>query len=122
MLDGENRVLGRFIVKYSDKCNPFFQTLKQNVEWPDEYEHVFQGIKMYLTMPLVLTSPSPGETIGMYVASSDITLNSVLFTKDEGKPIFFISKKLTRVEMKYKKHETLSLTLVHTVRRLKPYF
>lgn len=94
-LTGRVAAFEHFISKFSNKCNPFFQTLKKKAEWPNECELAFQNIKKYLMTPPVLTSPSPGQTIGMYLASSYIAVSAVWFTEDEGKPIFFISKKLT---------------------------
>lgn len=69
-----------------------------------------------------MTIPSPRQTIGMYLALSDIVVSSVLFTNGEGNPIFFICKKLLGVEERYGKHEKIVLALVHLVRRLKLYF
>lgn len=69
---------------------------------------VSRSFLKYHEIPLdthVLTRSSPRKTIRMYLASFDIVVSSVLFTDGEGKPIFFISKKLRREVMKYMKHE-----------------
>ena len=74
----------------------------------------------------------PGETTGVNkpVTRSDnrdvssITSQSVQCCSQkmrEGR-YFFISKKLTGAETRYRKHEKMAPALVYAVRRLKPYF
>ena len=51
--------LNRFVSKATDKCLPFFKTLKQAFAWTDECESAFQELKRYLSNPPLL-SPSKG--------------------------------------------------------------
>ena len=47
--------LNRFIFKATDKCLPFFKTLKQAFAWIDECEAAFQELKHYLSNPSLLS-------------------------------------------------------------------
>jgi len=40
-LTGRIAVLNRFVLKATDKCLPFFKTLKQAFVWTDECEKAF---------------------------------------------------------------------------------
>ena len=44
-LTGRIVALNRFVSRATDKCLPFFKTLKQAFAWTDECEAVFQNIK-----------------------------------------------------------------------------
>ena len=52
--------LNRFVSKATDKCLPFFKTLKQAFVWTDECEIAFQELKHYLSNPPFL-NPSKEE-------------------------------------------------------------
>ena len=56
-LTGRIAALNRFISKATNKCLPFFKTLKQAFAWTDECETTFQELKRYLSNPPLL-SPS----------------------------------------------------------------
>ena len=51
--------LNRFVSRATDKCLPFFKTLKQAFTWTDECKIAFQELKCYLSNPPLL-SPSKG--------------------------------------------------------------
>ena len=71
----------------------------------------------------MLLSPKDGETIGIYLAVSEVAVSSVLFRDTTEQPIYFLSKKLVGAELtSYTKIELLGLSLMHCARRLKPYF
>ena len=56
-LTGRIAALNRFVSRATDKCLPFFKTLKQAFAWTDECETAFQELKCYLSNPPLL-SPS----------------------------------------------------------------
>ena len=56
-LTGQIAALNRFVSRATDKCLPFFKTLKQAFAWTDECETAFQELKRYLSNPPLL-SPS----------------------------------------------------------------
>ena len=53
-LTGRIAALNRFVFRATDKCLPFFKTLKQAFAWTDECEAVFQELKRYLSNPPLL--------------------------------------------------------------------
>ena len=44
-LIGRIAALNRFVSKVTEKCLPFFKTLKQAFAWTDECEAIFQELK-----------------------------------------------------------------------------
>ena len=55
--------LNMFVSKATDKCLPFFKTLKQAFQWTDECEAAFQNLKEYLAKPLLLSPSIKGEDL-----------------------------------------------------------
>lgn len=43
--------LNKFVFKATNKCHPFFKTLKQVFQWIDECEATFQRLKDYFSKP-----------------------------------------------------------------------
>ena len=60
-LTGRIAALNRFVSRATDKCLPFFKTLKQAFTWTDECEAAFQELKRYLSNPPLLSSSKGGE-------------------------------------------------------------
>ena len=56
-LNGKVATLNRFVSRATDKCLPFFHTLKKSFEWTDECQQAFEESKAYLSAPPLL-SPS----------------------------------------------------------------
>ena len=67
----------------------------------------------------MLTAPEPGEDLFMYLSVSEHVVNAVLL-RDWG--VYYISKTLVDVEMRYLPLEKLVLALVHATRKLPQYF
>ena len=67
----------------------------------------------------MLTAPEPGEDLFMYLSVSEHVVNAVLL-RDRG--VYYISKTLVDVEMRYLPLEKLVLALVHATRKLPQYF
>ena len=85
--------LNRFISRATDKCLPFFKTLKQAFAWTDECEEAFQDLKRYLSNPPLLSSLKEGENLYLYLAVST-TAVSVALIREEAKkhlPIYYVS-------------------------------
>ena len=55
-LTGRIAAFNKFVSRATDKCLPFFKTLKQAFTWIDECEAAFQDLKHYLSNPLLLSS------------------------------------------------------------------
>ena len=56
-LNGKIAALNRFVSRATDKCLPFFCTLKKSFEWTNECQQAFENLKAYLSSPPLL-SPS----------------------------------------------------------------
>ena len=56
-LNGKVAALNRFVWRATDKCLPFFRTLKKSIEWIVECQRAFEELKAYLSAPPLL-SPS----------------------------------------------------------------
>ena len=76
--------LNRFASKATDKCLPFFKTLKRAFTWTDECEAVFQELKRYLSNPPLLSPSKEGENLHLYLAVSATTVSTALI-REEGK-------------------------------------
>ena len=62
-LNGKIAALNRFISKATDKCLPFFHTLRKSFEWTDECQKAFENLKKYLSSPPLLSPSKPEEEL-----------------------------------------------------------
>ena len=60
-LNGKIAALNRFVSRATDKCLPFFRTLKKSFEWTAECQQAFEELKAYLFASPLLSSSQPGE-------------------------------------------------------------
>ena len=60
-LTGRIAALNRFVSRATDKCLPFFKTLKRAFAWTDECEVAFHELKRYLSNPPLLSPSKKGE-------------------------------------------------------------
>ncbi|XP_056854370.1 uncharacterized protein LOC130503826 [Raphanus sativus] len=125
-LTGRIAALNRFISRSTDKCLPFFELLRGNKRfiWDDKCEEAFGQLKRYLTTPPALSKPEAGDILTLYIAVTPIAVSSVLIREDRGeqKPIFYTSKRMTEAETRYPTLEKMALAVVHSARKLRPYF
>ncbi|XP_057811428.1 uncharacterized protein LOC131025645 [Salvia miltiorrhiza] len=75
------------------------------------------------TTQAIPDQPAPSVLL-VYLAVSETTVSAVLVREDEGRqaPIYYVSKSLLDAETRYSQLEKLALALVHTARKLRPYF
>ena len=120
-LTGMLAALNRFISKFADYCQPFYQLLKKwkGFQWDEECDVAFRDLTDYLMQAPVLTAPKPGEDLFMYLSVSEYAVSEVLL-RDQGvqQPVYYISKTLVDAEMRYLPLEKLVLALVHATRKL----
>ena len=62
----------------TDKCLPFFKTLKQTFHWTNECEAAFQALKYYLSKPPLLSLSVEGEDLFLYLVVSHTAISSAL--------------------------------------------
>ncbi|RDX64524.1 hypothetical protein CR513_56916, partial [Mucuna pruriens] len=86
--------LARFLSRSVEKSTPIFQQLRkaEHFRWIDKCEAIFQ--------------------------------NLIIILEEEGeqRPIYYVSKVLQGVELRYQKIEKVALAIVIATRKLSPYF
>ncbi|XP_071728021.1 uncharacterized protein [Rutidosis leptorrhynchoides] len=117
------------LTRGAKKQLPFLKVLKgclgaKNIIWTEETEKAFDDMKSHIANLPTLTSPKQGETLYLYLATSKECISAVLVEKRERVqvPIYFVNRVLQGAEDNYPELEKLTLTLVHTSRKLRRYF
>ena len=77
-LAGRIAALSRFVSRSSDKCQSFFQVLKKAFHWDAQCEEEFSALKIYLSSPPILVSPSEGKILTLYLAVSDFSTSAAV--------------------------------------------
>ena len=123
-LTGRIAALSRFMSKASDKCQPFFQVLKEAFQWDARCDEAFMALKTYMSSPPILVSPSEGELLILYMVVSDFSTSAALVREWDRvqQPVYYCSRALREAEERNPKMEKLILALVTTSRMLRPYF
>ena len=125
-LTGKIAALNRFISISTDRYLPFYKLLKGNkkFEWNIECDYALKELKAYISEPTVLSKPIIGETLFLYVATSEHAVSGVLIREINGeqKPIYYVSRSLVYAETRYPVMEKLALAVVTAARKLRPYF
>ena len=123
-LNDKVAALNRFVSRVTDKCLPFFCTLKKSFEWTAKCQQAFEDLKTYLSSPPLLSPLRPREKLFLYLAVSPVAVNAALLREEDKvqKPVYYASRALRGVEERYPPMEKLAFALVTTARKLKPYF
>ena len=102
-LNGKIAALNRFVSKATDKCLPFFHTLRKSFEWTDECQKAFKDLKKYISSPPLLNPSKLGEELYLYIAVSQVVVSAALVREEEGsqQPVYFISRAFPGVEERY---------------------
>ena len=113
-LNGKIATLNRFISRATDRCLPFFCTLRKSFEWTDECQMAFDDLKAYLSSPPLLSSSKPGEELYLYLAVSQAAVSAALVREEDGsqRPVYFTSRVLRGAEERYPQMEKLAFALV----------
>ena len=123
-LIGRVAALNRFISKATNKCLPFFKTLKRAFVWTKKCETTFQELKRYLSNPPLLSPSKEGEDLFLYLAVS-VTAVSTTLIREENKiqlPVYYICQAFQGDEARYPRIEKITLALIVASRKLRPYF
>ena len=101
-LNGKIVALNRFVSKATDKCLPFFRTLRKSFEWTDECQKAFKELKKYLSFPPLFSSSKLREELYIYLAIS-VEVSAALVREEDGcqKPVYFISRLFQGAEERY---------------------
>ena len=114
----------RFVSKATEKCLPFFKTLKQVFSWTDECEEAFQELKHYLSNPPLLSSSKEGENLYLYLAISTTAISAILIREEDKKQplVYYVNQAFQGAEAKYPRIEKIAFALIVASRKLRPYF
>ena len=121
VLTGMLVALNRFISKFVNHCQPFYQLLKKwkGFQWSEECEKAFEDLQEYLVQTPMLIALELGEDLFMYLSEFGHAVNAVLL-RNQGvqQPIYYVSKTLVDPEMRYLPLEKLVLALVYATKKL----
>ena len=80
----------------------------------------FQQLKEYLSRPSIMSSPEVDEVFFAYLAVASYAISFVLIRVDSGiqQPVYFVSKLLNEVEVRYLPLEKPILAVLHPTRKL----
>ena len=122
--------LNRFISRFAKKSLPFFKALEgtENFHWGIEQDKAFEDLKKYLENLAVMTIPSPGAELLLYIATSSSAVSAALVEERmvEGtlkqSPIYFISETLNGSKLLYSEMEKMAYAMIMAARKLRHYF
>ena len=125
-LTGMMATLNRFISRSAERCRPFFLLLHKwkEFQWSEECVTAFQELKRYLSHPPIMSSPVVDKVLFAYIAVALYAISHVLKRVDSGiqRPVYYVSKSLNEVEVRYLPLEKAILAVVHATRKLPHYF
>ncbi|PKU85753.1 RNA-directed DNA polymerase [Dendrobium catenatum] len=127
-LNGRIAALSRFLARSGDKYLPFFKILRGarnfGFQWTDECQEAFEQLRKYLASPPLLSKPTSGEKLYLYIAVSTQAISSVLVREENAtqRPVYYVSKILSEMEGRYPLADKTALALVYSARKLRPYF
>ena len=81
-LTGKVTTLNRFVSRATDKCLPFFHTLKKYFKWMVECQQAFEDLKAYLSSPPLLSPSKPREELFLHLAISPAAVNAALVREE----------------------------------------
>uniref|UniRef100_A0A2N9GXI9 Uncharacterized protein n=1 Tax=Fagus sylvatica TaxID=28930 RepID=A0A2N9GXI9_FAGSY len=93
-LTGKAAALNRFVSRSTDKCLPFFRTLRKAFQWTEECQKAFEELKAYLSSPPLLSPSQTGEELYLYLAVSASAVSSALIREEERvqKPVYYTKR------------------------------
>ena len=125
-LTGMIAALNRFISRSADRCKPFYLLINKwkGFEWSKDCIVAFQQLKEYLSRPPIMSSLEANEVLYAYIVVAPHAVSLVLIRDDNGlqKPVYYMSKSLHEVEVRYLPLEKAILAVVHATRKFPHYF
>ena len=123
-LNSKVATLNSFVSRATDKCLPFFRTLKKSFEWTAKCHQALKNLKAYLSSPPLLSPSKLGEELFLYLAISRAVVSATLVREEDRvqKPVNYTSRALRGTEERYPPMEKLAFALVTGTHKLKPYF
>ncbi|XP_028055176.1 uncharacterized protein LOC114259368 [Camellia sinensis] len=123
---GKVSYIQRFIPALAEISAPFGSLLKGDAkfEWNQVHQKTFERIKAALTSPQTMIAPQPGVPLMLYLTSTPKSIGALLVQDVDGaeRPVYYISRKIRGVEVRYTPIERHCLALVFTAQKLRHYF
>jgi len=123
---GRLTTLSRFVPRLAERIRPIAQMLRKTSKfsWNEECEQIFGQLKAFLSSSAVIKKPRLDLSIIVYLAISEEAVSStpVQEVNNEEYPVYFVSRTLHTAETRYQMIEKVSLALVLTARKMRPYF
>jgi hypothetical protein len=125
-LQGKENFLRRFIPNYAEITRGFTCLLKKGSEfvWDKIANNAFEALKLSLTKAPLLFPPDYSRDYFLYLAASEYTICMVLVQEDDNHNehvIYYLSRSLSSMEIKYQHVEKLYLAAVQAVQRFRHY-
>ena len=118
--------LNRFISKLADRCRLFYLLINKwkGFEWSENCVVAFPQLKEYMSRPPTMSSPETDEVLYAYISVAPHAVSLVLIRVDNGfqMPVYYMSKSLHEVEVRYLSLEKAILAVVHSTRKIPHYF
>ena len=118
--------LNLFISRSADRCRPFFLLMNKwkGFEWTKECALASQQLKEYLFHPPITSSPKMDGVLFAYIAMALHAVSLVLIqvNSDVQRLVYYISRSLHEVEVRYLPLEKAILAVVHATCKLPHYF
>ena len=83
-LNGKIVALNKFVSKATDRCLPFFRTLRKTFKWMDECQTTFNNLKAYLSSPPLLNPSKLGEELYLYLDILHVAVSATLVREEDG--------------------------------------
>ena len=114
-----------FIKEFSKIASPLFGILGKDVEfiWSENCQESLDTLKRKLVTAPILRGPNRALTFHIHTNASNKVIGEALGQTDEKLPyaIYFISKNLSKVELKYTVIEKELLAVVHSLNKFRHY-
>ena len=84
----------------------------------------FQQLKEYFSRPSVMSRPKVDEVLFAYIVVASHAVSLLLIRVNNGvqRPVYYVSKSLHEVEVRYLPPKKAILVIVHATRKLFHYF
>ena len=114
----------RFVSRATDKCLPFFKTLKRAFAWTDECDAAFQKLKHYLSNPPLLSPSKRGENLYLYLAVSTTVVSAALIREEAKKQllVYYVNQAFQGAKSSYPRIEKIAFVLIVASCKLRQYF
>lgn len=116
-LMGRIAALSWFVLKSTDWCKPFFDTLRgeKKFKWTSECQDAFDELKKQLAQPPILK---------LYLVVTKHAISAVLIREEDEiqYPVYYTSKVLHDADLRYSPLEKLAYALIMATWKLRPYY